>query len=60
MVTLGAARGRRIVEVVVWRRWRIVVKVCRAGRWVMSGGVLLCSWEAAWSEALGMLVIIDI
>lgn len=52
MVRLGVQRGRRIVVVVCWRRWRIVVIACREGRCVRSGGVLRFSWEAAWSLAL--------
>jgi len=53
MVRFGVQRGRRMVVVVCWRRCRIVVIVCREGRCVRSGGVLLeFSWDAAWSDAL--------
>ena len=52
IVRLGVASGTRIVDVVVWRRCRVVVMVERDGRWVRSGGVLRLSWEAACSEAL--------
>jgi hypothetical protein len=52
MVRLGVQRGRRMVVVVCWRRWRIVVRVCRDGRCVRSGGFLEFSCEAAWSDAL--------
>jgi hypothetical protein len=43
MVRLGVQRGRRMVVVVCWRRCRIVVRVCREGRCVRSGGVLRVS-----------------
>jgi hypothetical protein len=52
MVRLGVQRGRRIVVVVCWRRWRIVVMAWREGKWVRTGGVLEFSCDAAWSEAL--------
>jgi hypothetical protein len=34
-----------------------VVRVCREGRCVRSGGVLRVSWEVAWSEALASMAV---
>lgn len=52
IVRFGVQRGRRMVVDVCCRRWRMVVRVWRDGRWVRSGGVFRFSCEAAWSEAL--------
>lgn len=52
IVRLGVHKGSKIVVMVCWRRCRIVVRVCRVGRCVRSGGVLRVSWAVAWSAAL--------